>query len=196
LKDLWGFNEEQVVRAIHASPVPVVSAVGHEIDVTLADLVADVRALTPSEAGERLVPDADEIELRLHTFARRMLSLLRASHAHARSRLSALANNRLFRDPTLMLRDHDRLLDDLHQRSSRAVVQRIERQRSLIETYASQLESLNPLQVLARGYSLTQRADGTIVRAATDVLPNDQIHVRLAHGKLSAIVDKVTADDG
>jgi exodeoxyribonuclease VII large subunit len=195
LKDLWGFNDEQVVRAIHASPVPIVSAVGHEIDVTLADLVADLRALTPSEAGERLVPAVDEIEHRLHTFARRMFSLLRASHAHARSRLSALANNRLFQDPTLILRDHDRLLDDLHQRSSRAVLQRTERQRSLIATYASQLESLNPLQVLARGYSLTQKTDGTIVRAATDVVPNEQIHVRLAHGKFSAIVDNVEADD-
>ena len=110
-------------------------------------------------------------------------------------RVPLRANRRLFQDPTLILRDHERYLDDLHQRSSRAVLQRTERQRSLVATYASQLESLNPLQVLARGYSLTQKTDGTIVRTATDVVPNEQIHVRLAHGKFSAIVDNVEADD-
>ena len=107
LEDLWAFNDEQVVRAIHASPIPVVSAVGHEIDVTLADLVADVRALTPSEAGERIVPARAQIQEQLQTYGQRMLVLLRARHEHAQSRLMSLASSRVLQQPTLRLREHD-----------------------------------------------------------------------------------------
>ncbi len=191
LEDLWAFNDEQVVRAIHASPIPVVSAVGHEIDVTLADLVADVRALTPSEAGERIVPARAQIQEQLQTYGQRMLVLLRARHEHAQSRLASLASSRVLQQPTLRLREHDRVLDEFQQRAARAIRQCVERQRSRITTYAGQLDSLNPLQVLSRGYSLTQKKDGSIVRSAGELVPHEEIQVRFAHGRVSAKVSDV-----
>ncbi len=127
LEDLWCFNDEAVVRAIHASKTPVVSAVGHEIDVTLSDLVADVRALTPSEAGELLVPSSDELREGLDTVSRRLLSSVRAVYSHSRSRFDALSQSRVFRQPYSRLRDHERGLDELQARASRLVTQRWQR---------------------------------------------------------------------
>ena len=195
LEDLWAFNDERVVRAIHAAPVPVVSAVGHEIDVTLADLVADLRALTPSEAGERLVPDGAEVERRLHTYWRRMLSLLRARQQHVRSQVAALARHPILQDPSSMLRQRERRLDELQQRATRSIRYELDRRRAELTALSARLEALSPLHVLSRGYSLTQQADGTVLSSASDVAPGDEIHVRLAHGGLSASVRTVEFEE-
>ena len=121
LEDLWAFNEEAVVRAIRASRIPVVSGVGHEIDVTLSDLAADVRALTPSEAAERVAPSAEEIAGLLGQYAQRMTALLRSRLWTARNRLDALARHRVFRVPLARLHDVARRLDELEARSGRAL---------------------------------------------------------------------------
>ena len=113
LEDLWCFNEEVVVRAIFASEVPVVSAVGHEIDVTLADLVADVRALTPSEAAERVIPSADELVSRLSVLRRRMASMLRSRAMAARRHVEQLPARRVLRQPKSLIYDLSHRLDDL-----------------------------------------------------------------------------------
>ena len=157
MEDLWAFNEEPVVRAIAASRIPVVSAVGHEIDVTLADLAADVRALTPSEAAELVAPAAEELAADLRQVERRLAAGLRRRAEAARSGLDALARHAVFRRPFQRVFDMTRQLDELAARAARAIrgAARLARQR--IDTAAGRLESLSPLAVLERGYSLTQR---------------------------------------
>lgn len=169
LEDLWAFNEEVVARAIHGSRVPIVSAIGHEVDVTIADLVADRRALTPSEAGEVCVPEAREVRRRLD---------------HWRDRLRRAAVNRLEQSRAR--------LDRLQQRSERALRTDLDRRRHTLGRLAAQLEALSPLAVLARGYSLTLRAkEGTILRSADSVRIGDRIETRLAAGSLVSQVESI-----
>jgi exodeoxyribonuclease VII large subunit len=167
LEDLWAFNEEVVARAIYASRLPVVSAIGHEVDVTVADLVADRRALTPSEAGELCVPDAREVALHLDRLADRLGRAARSPIDHARSRL-----------------------DDLSARAARAARRAVDDRRHRLARLAGRLEALSPLAVLARGYSLTFQADGTTpLRSPADVRPGDRIVTRLASGQLVSRVE-------
>ncbi len=195
LEDLWAFNEEPVVRAIHASRIPVVSAVGHEIDVTLADLVADVRALTPSEAAELVVPAADELQQALRTHQRRLLTALQRRALLSRARLDQLANRRMFRKPFELVHDAQRRLDELSTRSTRAVRQRLGSARRQVDSLASRLESLSPLGVLGRGYSLTQRLhDGQLVRDAAELKIGDEVFTRFARGRAVSRVESIEAD--
>ncbi len=190
LEDLWAFNEEPVVRAIHACSIPVVSAVGHEIDVTLADLAADVRALTPSEAAERVAPDADEIGNRLRQARRRLLEALKGKAASARSRLDALASLRVLRRPAERIHDLSRELDDLQARASRAMGHRLRAARSAAAALAGQLESLSPLAVLQRGYSLTRReTDERLIRDAAELQSGERIVTRFAQGQVVSRVE-------
>jgi exodeoxyribonuclease VII large subunit len=187
LEDLWSFNEEVVVRAIHASQVPVVSAVGHEIDVTLADLVADVRALTPSEAAERVIPSAEELTARLAAHQRRLAAILRTRFATAKNRIEQLARRRVMRDPRSLVYDLSRRLDDLDQQAARAIHRRLTRSHESIAALAARLDSLSPLAVLARGYSVTTKG-GAVVRSAADVAIGDSVLTQLAAGRIVSIV--------
>src|SRR5262249_20899603 len=157
LEDVWCFNEEIVVRAIHASQIPVVSAVGHEIDVTLADLVADVRALTPSEAAERVIPSAEELQSRLAVLQRRLASMLRSTASTARARVEQLARSRVLRNPRSLIYDLAHRLDEIDEQSLRALRRRLKQWRDQLAAIASQAEALSPLAVLGRGYSMTTR---------------------------------------
>jgi exodeoxyribonuclease VII large subunit len=193
LEDLWAFNEEVVVRAIHASRIPVVSAVGHEIDITLSDLVADVRALTPSEAAERVVPAMDELREYLDRQQSRLATALRSRFQLARTRIDSLAGCRVFRRPLERVQLLGQRLDELQSRAGRAMTRRIERATSAVEAKAAQLESLSPLGVLARGYSLTTRtADGKLLRSARNIAPGELVRTRLADGE---IISRVEAAD-
>jgi exodeoxyribonuclease VII large subunit len=190
LEDLWSFNEEVVVRAIHASQVPVVSAVGHEIDVTLSDLVADVRALTPSEAAERVIPSAEELTSRLAAHQRRMAAILRARVAAARRHIEQLAARRVLRDPRGLIYDLSRRLDDLDQRASRAIRRRLTAAQDRTRSLTARLESLSPLAVLARGYSVTTHAEtGEILRDATAVNSGECVTTRLLRGEILSRVE-------
>ncbi len=192
LEDLWAFNEEIVVRAIVASRIPVVSGVGHEIDVTLADLAADVRALTPSEAAERTVPAAHEVAQTLHQYRQRLSAALRSRAEAARSRLEALARHRIFRRPLAIVQDRARQLDELEIRSLRGVRQQFQRAAARVESLAARLEALSPLAVLGRGYSLTRRrADGRLVRDARELAVGEQLDTRFAHGQTVSRVERV-----
>jgi exodeoxyribonuclease VII large subunit len=192
LEDLWAFNEEVVVRAIHASRIPVVSAVGHEIDVTLSDLVADVRALTPSEAAERIVPLAEEILAYLDAQQQRLSTALKSRAAGARARLEALSACRAFRRPLERTQLLSRSLDELQARARRAIQRRLELARRSLDARSGQLDSLSPLGVLARGYSLTTRLDDDrLVRSGNDVSAGDRVRTRLRDAELLCRVEDV-----
>ncbi|MBI84594.1 MAG: exodeoxyribonuclease VII large subunit [Planctomycetaceae bacterium] len=191
MEDLWCFNEEAVVRAIFASPVPVVSAVGHEIDVTLSDLVADVRALTPSEAAEIILPSVEQVQQQLHQLRLRMVSQLQRQVALQRSNLDGLANRRVLRQPLQQIHDLARQLDELENRTSRAWLHFRTRAEEGLRGVEGKLESLSPLQVLGRGFSLTMRTrDGQLVQTADMLEAGEQISTRLAHGKITSRVEK------
>jgi len=191
LEDLWAFNEEAVVRAIVASRIPVVSGVGHEIDVTLADLAADVRALTPSEAAERVVPAAEEIAGTVQQHGQRLAAALRLQSEAARQRLSALGAHRVFRRPLALVHDLARRGDELEARVQRAAWQRVRREKDRIESAGARLESLSPLAVLGRGYSLTRRvADGHVVRDGRQLGPGERISTLFARGQALSRVEQ------
>ncbi len=190
LEDLWAFNEEVVVRAIGASQIPVVSAVGHEIDVTLSDLVADVRALTPSEAAELVAPEAAELVAGLRQYQKRLAAALRSRASAARSRLDALARHHVFRRPYSHVHDLARRLDELEIRSTRAIRTQLKHARRQADATAARLESLSPLAVLGRGYSLTRRTDdGHVIRDAAELQPGQQITTRFAKGQTVSRVE-------
>ena len=192
VEDLWCFNEECVVRAIFASRIPVISAVGHEIDVTLSDLVADVRALTPSEAGEILLPSIDEVEGKLRDFKQRLALSLRRQASQARARLDGIANRAVIRRPHQRIHDAWRRLDELESRSSRALEHYLSRVRERLHGTIGKLESLSPLGVLGRGYSLTMRTqDGQLVQQAATLSVGEQITTRLAQGEVVSRVEDV-----
>jgi len=194
LEDLWAFNEEIVVRAIYASRIPVVSAVGHEIDVTLADLVADLRALTPSEAAERVVPAAEDVTALLRHFERRLTTALRRRAAETRACLDALAATRVLRRPLERTQLLARRLDELESRARRAIARRVEVAQGLVAATAGRLESLSPLAVLARGYSLTSRLeDGQLVRSTGQLQVGQQIRTSLAAGTVTSRVEALEA---
>jgi exodeoxyribonuclease VII large subunit len=195
LEDLWSFNSETVARAIAGCPVPVISGVGHEVDVTIADLVADARAATPSAAAMLAVPERDGLRAQLERDWRRLRSagtaLLRAAGqrlARESDALRVLAPNARLAAQRSRLRAAARSL-------ARELASGLERRRAALAGLAARLESLSPLAVLARGYALVRRhPDGAIVRRAQQVAVGELLRVQLAEGQLEVRVDADGSD--
>jgi exodeoxyribonuclease VII large subunit len=197
LEDLWPFNEELVAEAIFQSRIPIVTGIGHEDDLTIADMVADQRALTPSEAAERVVPDRSEIAQALLESHSRLRRLLLRSLQLAQTRLEQLANRSCFRNPLARIREEERRLDDLGERMKRALALRMERTRQRLEANIARLEGLSPLAVLGRGYSLTRRLDDlSVVRHSTQVSAGDWLVTQVQGGRIISRVEAVTPTDG
>lgn len=192
LEDLWCFNEEPVVRAISACPIPVISGVGHEIDVTLCDLVADVRALTPTDAANRLLPDGDQMKQMLGEWGRRMDRSVRTSIADAKRGLESLESRRCFQRPHEVVREQFRQLDDWERRSERAIRHRIAAAESEWRRCASTLDALSPLRVLSRGYSVTSDSTGRTVTDLEGLSQGDVIHTRIDQGQIESVVTKTS----
>ena len=191
LEDLWAFNEEIVARAIAECRLPVVSAVGHEIDVTIADLVADRRALTPSEAAELVVPVQDDLRRGIDQLATRLERGIRGRIRHPKLLLDQLSNRRWLKRPFELIRDRERRLDELENRSRRALQTRLAGERQRIAAMAARLEALNPLAVLSRGYSITFRdGEQQPLRDPRDLQPGDRLRTRLADGEVISRVEE------
>ena len=191
LEDLWAFNEEIVARAIADCRLPVVSAVGHEIDVTIADLVADRRALTPSEAAELVVPVQDDLRRGIDQLATRLERGIRGRIRHPKLLLDQLSNRRWLKRPFELIRDRERRLDELENRSRRALQTRLAGERQRIAAMAACLDALNPLAVLSRGYSITFRdGEQKPLRDPRDLQPGDRLRTRLADGEVVSRVEE------
>lgn len=192
LEDLWAFNEEVLVRAMVASKIPVVTGVGHEIDVTLADLAADVRALTPTHAATVLAPTKEELLQEIQGYQKRIWTCLQHQLARARARWEALAATRVFRRPWERLHMVSQKVDEYAVLLSQQFRRRLQEASQKVRILAAQLESLSPLAVLARGYSMTWRkADGRLVRNAAQLQPGDELLTRFHQGQATSRVEQI-----
>ncbi len=191
IEDLWAFNDERVARAIYASQIPVISAVGHEPDVTIADYVADRRASTPSNAAEIAVPDWHEIRDTLQGFDVRSRQAIEKKLAEASQRLDALREKRVLRDPAAYLDDRRIELDHLRDQLASAADRQLAGKKQRFVRLGAALDAMSPLRVLSRGYSIASTADGRLIKRASDLHPGDRIGVRFAVGRSVCRVENV-----
>lgn len=193
LEDLWCFNEESVVRAVAKSTIPTVSAVGHEIDITLCDLAADARALTPTDGATRVIPDANLLTRSVADLNRRLQRTINASIESRRTRLNAIASRSALRKPHELVHERSRLLDELDARGRRAMFAKLKLGRASLATAAAALSALSPLDVLTRGYSVTMNDENEAINNAANVNVGDTIRTRLNQGEIESVVSKKKA---
>lgn len=191
IEELWAFNDERVAYAIAASEIPVISAVGHEPDVTISDFAADLRAATPSNAAELAVPD--QTELRQNLAARRamLLTLMNRRLKQERQRVSALSQLRSLKSPLNYINDRRLLLDYTHRRLAAASAELLHRDRQRFVRLTAKLDAMSPLKVLSRGYSMVLDESGTLVKSIHGIAVGDRLTVALSDGKAVTEVREV-----
>ncbi len=190
IEDLWAFNDERVAYAIYESRIPIISAVGHEPDVTISDYVADLRAATPSNAAELAVPDMNALQQNLDAMSGSMAAALARQLKASRQRLEMLANRPSMQKPTGYLEQKEKALELLKNRLVSAQTQMLNRERHRYVASVSKLDAMSPLKVLTRGYAYAQTEDGTVLKSVDQVEAGQQITVSLSDGRLSATVMK------
>ena len=188
MEDLWAFNDENVARTIYHSAIPVISAVGHEPDVTIADFVADLRAATPSNAAELAVPDQNEVAVWLRQMEGRLAQAMGRKLERARKDLDRAARCRALQDPMNYVDDKRMVLDYQREKLAAGLNAALNRERQRFGQLASKLDALSPLKVLGRGYAIPRKADGGVVRSVADVAPGDPLKLRVADGEISCQV--------
>jgi exodeoxyribonuclease VII large subunit len=189
LEDLWAFNDERLARAIRECPVPVVSAVGHETDYTIADFVADLRAPTPSAAAELVVPSRSELLRVIDSLKHRMVGLMKRHVEARRLRVKALGERPVLLRPQGRLMQDRQRLDELVRRLGLVSGRTIQGHRQRTASLAGHLEALSPLAVLSRGYSITRASDGAVLRSAALVNEGETVSVLLHKGELQCRVE-------
>ncbi len=191
IEDLWAFNEEPVVRAVAASQIPVVSAVGHETDFTLCDFAADRRAATPSQAAEIVAPDIENYRNGIAAMAAHGRDLVEKKISEERRRLSSLMGSWVFRQPERLLADPMQRLDRAQQGLQQAMDDTRREKGQRFSLAAARLQALSPLSVLVRGYGITQKRDRSVVKSVDDVAVGELIMTRISDGALISMVQKV-----
>ncbi|MBE6917376.1 MAG: exodeoxyribonuclease VII large subunit [Ruminococcaceae bacterium] len=188
IEDLWAFNDERVARAIYDSQIPVISAVGHEPDVTISDFVADLRAATPSNAAELGVPDQDALRQVLDAHTQSMSLALSRQIKAGRLHLRTLSQSPALKSPTAYLHQRRQTLQLLQNRLVSAQTQTIERKKRRFVEQTAKLDAMSPLKVLTRGYAMAQTADGKVLKSVSQVDSGETINVSLSDGALCATV--------
>ncbi len=191
IEDLWAFNDERVAYAIYGSEIPVISAVGHEPDVTISDFVADLRAATPSNAAELAVPDQDALCQNLDSMSAAMATALSRQLTAARRHYQLLSAHPALQSPMGYLEQRRKSLELLKNRLGSAQVQGIHTAKARYIAMTAKLDAMSPLKVLTRGYAMAQSEDGTVLRSVSQVNPNDTIKITVSDGCLSAAVTEI-----
>ena len=195
IEDLWAFNEEAVARAIYDSRIPVISAVGHEPDVTISDFVADLRAATPSNAAELAVPDQDALRQTLDSMSAAMVTALQQQIKAARRHLQVLSASPALQSPVNYLGQKRKSLELLKNRLLSAQTNGVNRRKQAYISLTAKLDAMSPLKVLTRGYAMTRLEDGTVLRSVRQVAAGTQVTVSLSDGRFSASVIDVKENE-
>ena len=194
IEDLWAFNDEAVAHAIYDSRIPIISAVGHEPDVTIADYVADLRAATPSNGAELAVPDQDALRQTLDGHSAAMISAFDRQLKAARKHLNVLAASPALCSPTGYLDRRKKDLTMLSERFMAAQMRLVDRKKQTYIGLTAKLDAMSPLKVLTRGYSMAQKEDGTVIRSTHQTVIGDKIRISLSDGSVTAAVTDVKED--
>lgn len=195
LEDLWPFNEEMVARAVAASGIPVISAVGHETDFTICDFVADLRAPTPSAAAELAVPDCAELEYTVRYDLSRLKQSMRKKLTGLKQNLDALTSRYSFKNPFNLIELERIRTDQLAVRLNQSMRRKTVDARSALSSVSGRLNALSPLATLSRGYSITYGQNGRVVTRISDVKTGERISVLLNEGTLGCVVDSMEEKD-
>jgi len=196
LEDLWPFNEEMVARAVVQSRLPVISAVGHEVDFSISDFCADYRAPTPSAAAEIVARDSQELAGELRGTVDLLRNRLRGKIEQLQSRLQHLESHYAFRLPKQQLSTMAQRLDELHSRLEQHIIVRIRERNRFVENLERQLQLMHPERILKRGYSVTRNEAGAIIRSATELETGHMIHTQYSEGKSISEIKEIEEDDG
>ena len=194
IEDLWAFNDERVARAIYASDLPVISAVGHEPDVTISDYVADARASTPSNAAEIAVPDMTEEREALYSCGIRASQAMDRRLKQLRTELEQFRSRRVLQDASAYLDDRRIELDHLRDKLISAMENELARKKHNQVALAASLDAMSPLRVLTRGYTMATNESGEIVWRTADLTPGDRLRLRLSDGSAAVTVDSIDGE--
>lgn len=189
MEDLWAFNDEALARTVAASRLPVISAVGHEVDFTICDFVADKRAPTPSAAAELAVPETGELMHKFDNIVGRTQLLLSRAIERQRQTVRLLSERRIFAEPERMLDEKRMTLDKTSDTMVNLISRRIDASRAKMEAYAGKVNALSPLQVFSRGYAMAENGAGDVLSSVHDVSAGDALRVRLKDGYLHTTVN-------
>lgn len=192
LEDLWAFNEEVVARAIYDSEIPVISAVGHEIDFTISDFVADLRAPTPSAAAELVIPKKEDLKNIIDTHAARLRNALVSKLEMLEQRLASLKDSYILRQPLNLITQHQQMIDELCKDMALRIGHLVKLRGEGFKLLTQKLEALSPLAILNRGYSITARLPaGDIIKDAAQLKKGDRVETRLGRGKFVGRVEEI-----
>ena len=184
LEDLWAFNEEIVARAIFKSDIPVISCVGHEVDFTIADFVADLRAPTPSAAAELVVQNSQNTREHIAALQKRLLQSVSLFYERAKRRYDLAVGSTVFKRPEILTQAKEQELDDLQLRLENGVREKINSFAQRFEILSQKLNALGPQAVLKRGYSITRKQDGTVISRVSQTAPGETIYVQVQDGMI------------
>ncbi len=191
IEDLWAFNSEALARAICRSPIPIISAVGHETDFTICDFAADRRAPTPSAAAELAVPNSEELKRKFGNVITRMETLLEARLSQSREKWKLLAERRVLTSPSVYLDDKRMALLALSRDLARGMQGNTECKKNQLTRLTAVLEAVSPLKVIAKGYSAVFGEDGTLIRSVKNVVVGEKVSFRTADGTVNASVTSI-----
>ncbi len=194
IEDLWAFNDEQVAYAIYRSEIPIISAVGHEPDVTISDYVADLRAATPSNAAELAVPDADSLHQYLDSLLNQMSVSVSRQLKAAKNHLRTLSDSPALQSPGYNIHQRRERLMHINTLLLASQQQQLNKKHNRFASLTAALDAMSPLKVLTRGYAMVQTSDGSIVRSVQHTAPGETIQISVSNGKLTATVDN--AEEG